>query len=183
MDLNLKNKPITYRLANISDAPNIADLHIKNWQKFYRGMWTDNFLDNLAPKKQLDHWTKILSEPNEKQHLLVAEADSKLVGFAFTRLDNDPVWGSLLDNLHVRENMQGFGIGQKLIKTSADWVLSKNPKSDYYLWVLEGNLKTRDFYKKSGATEPETTTEVDPEIGTFRLVRCFWKGAKIKSKT
>lgn len=176
----MKNTSITFRLANLSDAPHIAQLHVQSWQKFYRGIWTDNFLDNIAPQKQLEIWTKILASPNEKQHLLLAEVNSELVGFAFTRLDKDPVWGSLLDNLHVRANRQGFGIGQKLIKASADWVLSQNPTANFYLWVLENNLKSRDFYKKCGAVEVETIIEKDAEIGTFRIVRCFWKGANVR---
>ena len=108
-----------------------------------------------------------------------AASPKQIIGFAFTRLDENPIWGSLLDNLHVRENMQGNGIGLKLIKAAADWVLSKNPNADFYLWVLEDNHKSRAFYKKCGAEEAEFVKEEHPEIGTFNVVRCFWKGAKI----
>ena len=170
---------VNYRLARMSDAERIAGLHVRSWQQFYRGLWSDYFLDHLAGERQLEVWTDILKNLNEEQHLVIAESAGKLVGFSFTRLNENQTWGSFLDNLHVAADWQGLGIGRYLIKESAEWVLSGNPESDYYLFVLEKNFKSRAFYNKCGAREVEILTESDSEKGEFGLVRCFWEGAKI----
>lgn len=179
----MEKAKINFRLATLADASNIAKLHVQNWQSSYRGSWSDNFLDNIAPQKQLDIWTKRLNTPNENQHIILAEtcpgftsgAESQLIGFACTQLDDDEKYGALLDNLHVDTKWRGFGIGRQLTHASMDWVRSKNPNSGYYLWVLKSNEPARNFYKKLGGKEVETVIDNSPEMGTYILVRCFWK--------
>lgn len=171
----MKKEKINYRLATLADAPVIAKLHVQNWQTSYRGSWTDNFLDNIALQKQLDIWTKRLNTPNENQHIILAETENQLIGFACTQLNDDKNYGSLLDNLHVDVDWRGYGIGKKLTLASMEWVRSKETKSGYYLWVLESNESARNFYKKLGGKEVETVIDKSPEMGTYTLVRCFWK--------
>lgn len=36
------------RIANLSDARQIAKIHIASWQKIYRGVIPDSLLDNLS---------------------------------------------------------------------------------------------------------------------------------------
>ena len=171
----MKNKEVKYRLAVLGDSSDIAKLHVQNWQTTYRGSWSDNFLDNIAPQKQLDIWTKRLNSPNSNQHILFAEAESQLIGFACTELNKNKTYGALLDNLHVDADWRGHGIGKQLTLASTDWVKSKNPKSPYYLWVLENNHSARIFYKKLGGKEVETVVDSSEEMGAFSLVRCVWE--------
>ena len=35
-----------YRVANINDLDNLAKLHSDSWRESYRGIFTDEFLDN-----------------------------------------------------------------------------------------------------------------------------------------
>ena len=169
------NNKINFQLATLEDAPEIAKLHIKNWQSSYRGSWSDDFLDNIAPQKQLDIWTNRLSQPKENQHIILAKAKNQIIGFACTQFDDDPTYGALLDNLHVDADWRGYGIGKQLTLASMDWVRSKNPNSGYYLWVLEKNLGARKFYESMGGEEVETIEETKPDLGTYTIVRCFWE--------
>ena len=169
----MKNKKINFRLATLDDATNIAKLHVQNWQTTYRSSWSDNFLDNIAPKKQLEVWTQRLIDAT--LHILLAEAENQLTGFACTELNADPVYGSLLDNLHVAADWRGHRIGKQLTLTSMDWVRKQNAQSGYFLWVLEKNLHARKFYKMLGGEEVETVIKNHPERGGFSVVRCAWK--------
>lgn len=166
---------INYQLASLDDAPEIAKLHVKNWQTSYRGSWSDNFLDNIAPQKQLDIWTERLKAPNEKQHIILAKTENQIIGFACTQLDDDPTYGSLLDNLHVDADWRGYGIGKQLTLASMEWVRSKNSNSGYYLWVLEKNFGARKFYESIGGEEVESIEETKPDLGTYTIIRCCWK--------
>ena len=152
----------------------MAKLHVQNWQTTYRNSWSDNFLDNIAPQKQLDIWKKRLTENSLNQHILLAEAENQLVGFACTLLDADATYGSLLDNLHTDINWRGYGIGKQLLHASMDWVRSQNPKSPYYLWVLEDNYHAREFYKRLGGKEVETIIDKGSKMGTYSVIRCCW---------
>ena len=70
-------------------------------------------------------------------------------------MNHDPVYGALLDNLHVAKQYKGRGIGRELIKQSAGWVQQQQPASPYYLWVYEENQAARNFYDRLGATNQE----------------------------
>ena len=51
--------------------------------------------------------------------LNVVTGDGEPVGFAFASLDEDPTWGTLLDNLHLLPSHQGTGIGRGLLAAVA----------------------------------------------------------------
>ena len=46
---------------------------------------------------------------------VLAEADGEFLGFAHVVLRDDPVWGALVDNLHVRHDQKRRGIGRRLL--------------------------------------------------------------------
>ena len=53
------------------------------------------------------------------QRTVLAVHDGELVGFVHTVLDDDPQWGALLDNLHVRADWQRRRLGSQLVAASA----------------------------------------------------------------
>ena len=50
---------------------------------------------------------------------LVADRKGEVVGFVHMRLDEDPAWGALLDNLHVTSQLKRSGIGRRLLTAAA----------------------------------------------------------------
>src|SRR5262245_16429352 len=91
-----------FRTARSDDAPAVAGLHADSWQRHYRGAYTDTFLDEEAPAYLARLWTKRLAGPSPLTSTVLAEYDGELVGLACTLFGNDPTWGALVDNLHVR---------------------------------------------------------------------------------
>ena len=89
--------------------------------------------------------------------------DGELVGFVHTVLDDDPQWGALLDNLHVRADWQRHRLGSRLVAASARAVVDERPGRALYLWVLERNARARAFDAARGGAEVERAEEAAPD--------------------
>lgn len=165
---------ITYRKAGIDDMESIAQLHCLSWQQNYRGIWKDEFLDGDILENRRSVWQHRLSQPVPNQHVIVAEYDQSICGFACVYVDHDAIWGTLLDNLHVLKSQKGQGIGTHLIKSAARWAASINPASGFYLWVLPQNASARRFYENLGAINHELVSLESPDGGQSDACRYVW---------
>jgi ribosomal protein S18 acetylase RimI-like enzyme len=92
-------------------------------------------------------WTERLCRPDDSCRTLIAEDAGRLAGFAHVALDEDPIWGALLDNLHVVHGLKRLGIGTRLMDAAARAVIAGRPASGLYLWVLEQNDAAQAFYE------------------------------------
>jgi len=61
------------RQAHAGDAEHIARFHTESWQRTYRGMMSDAFLDGGALENRLRVWKERLETPTPHQHVSVAE--------------------------------------------------------------------------------------------------------------
>lgn len=148
-------EPITYRTATEADVTRIAALHARSWQETYRGIMPDEFLDDEVEEERLEVWQERFVEQVPNRQIIVAEAGGQLAGFACVLTGDDPVYGALLDNLHVSSAYKGRGIGRQLMKQAAEWVQNQEAGSSFYLWVYEQNHPARAFYDSLGATNQE----------------------------
>src|SRR5439155_542896 len=82
----------------------------------YRGQHADAFLDGPVYDDRATIWRERLTSPTPNQHTIVAEDNDTLLGFACALADNDPRWGTLLDNIHVDPMRKRSGIGTQLIR-------------------------------------------------------------------
>jgi GNAT superfamily N-acetyltransferase len=165
---------IQYREATFNDWERIARLHTRSWQRHYRGILRDEFLDNELLADRLATWKERFQFPKDNQHVILAEEGDTLWGFACVFADHDPVWGSLLDNLHVLSESQGRGVGANLLKKAAQWSYTRNPDSGFYLWVYETNTLARKFYDKMGGINRETIRTENPGGGSANICRYVW---------
>ena len=170
---------VQYRLANQYDQLKIAQLHAKNWQESYRNAFTEDYLINRVMADRMAVWQKRFEKPNPNQHIILVEENNELIGFSCTYLKEDPIYGALLDNLHVSKNYKGKGIGKELMKCSAQWVYENNPVSKYYLWVLEKNTAAIDFYERLGGQQTESISEKMPDGEMAHVFRYVWIDLKL----
>lgn len=165
---------INFRTATTADIAAIATLHAESWRKHYRGIWRDAYLDGPVYEDRAKVWRERLESPKSNQYILLATANDALIGFACLYLDDDPVFGTLLDNLHVSSEQQRAGIGGQLIRAAAGISHQHNPDSKFYLWVLEANHKARRFYERLGAVHHETVQLEEPDGGESSVCRYVW---------
>ncbi len=141
---------LRFRAAGRADAAAIAALHADSWRRHYRGAYADAYLDGDVEADRTVVWNERLSLATDDDCTVLAEERDALVGFAHTMVGADPVWGALLDNLHVTHGQQRRGVGARLLRLSAEFVANHAPGSGLYLWVLEQNRSAQGFYRALG---------------------------------
>jgi ribosomal protein S18 acetylase RimI-like enzyme len=139
------NEP-RFRLAGPDDAQAVANLHADSWRRHYRGAYSDAFLDGDVFADRLAVWNDRLREHDPRRCTILAE-DGSLVGFANTLFDDDPIWGALLDNLHVADGHKRRGIASRLLALTAEALIERPKRTGLYLWVLEQNVDAQAFYE------------------------------------
>lgn len=165
----------TLRDATERDSAAIARLHADSWRSAYRGILSDEYLDDRAHSERAALWQARFSEKaNRPFFAILAEVDGQLAGFACVFVNEDPVFGSFLDNLHVTPERTGQGIGRLLLNDAARRLLADVVGRGLYLWVIEQNTRARQFYAGAGANEVETALLPMPDGGRHTEVRCYW---------
>jgi GNAT superfamily N-acetyltransferase len=156
--------PLVLREATAADARAIAKLHAESWRLHYRGAYSDDYLDHAVFEERDAAWRERFSTPAENQFVVVAEDDGELVGFACAFGGDDERWGTLLDNIHVRAERQGTGVGARLVAEVVAWCRARYPDRGLYLWVLGQNVRAQGFYGRLGARDVGSELKV-PSVG------------------
>jgi ribosomal protein S18 acetylase RimI-like enzyme len=147
----MTGKPqVLYRVGLAADSAGVAALHADSWRRHYRGAYSDAYLDGDIVADRLEVWAGRMAHLRDEQCTIVAEYAGRLVGFVHTVLDADPVWGALIDNLHVTIELKRHGIGSALLGEAACVVVDRRPSSGLFLWVLEQNAAAQSFYAAKG---------------------------------
>ena len=152
----------------------IARLHAYSWQKHYRGIFNDEYLDHEVINDRVRVWQRRFQEPIANQHVVLAQDEQLLCGFGCIYRAHDPEYGALLDNLHVHPDWQGKGIGKELMKRCSQWLVNQEPQAKLYLWVLEANTLARTFYERLGGEPLESVIENNPGGGSSEILRIVW---------
>jgi GNAT superfamily N-acetyltransferase len=165
---------IKLREAQFSDYIAIAQLHTDSWRQNYRGLLSDHYLDNEVEKDWLDTWYGRLKSPAANQLVTIAMLDENIAGFCCLFLNDDPVFGSLIDNFHVAKNFQNSGIGKMLIKDSAKNICDQANTKQMYLWVYESNKNARIVYERLGGTCFENIEKKNEDGTSSKTCRYTW---------
>jgi GNAT superfamily N-acetyltransferase len=161
--------------ATSADAAAIALLHAQSWRSAYRGLLTDEYLDDHVLDDRTSFWSKRFSAPQpERRCVLKAIGESTLLGFVCVLLDEEPAWGARLDNLHVDPGLKGTGIGYVLFQAAREWTAQMMPDAQMHLWCVERNLVARRFYDRQGGQVVENA--IRPIAQGLRLpeLRYLW---------
>ena len=126
----------------------IAAVQAASWRTTYRGMLSDDYLDNKVDDELGETWSSIELSPQDV--VLVAE-DEPVVGFIAIWCRPDP----FIDNLHVLPEKKSQGIGKKLMRAAAQ-ELQRLGHSTVYLWVFESNKAAIGFYERLGGVRGQT---------------------------
>jgi ribosomal protein S18 acetylase RimI-like enzyme len=147
---------VQYLDATDRDADSIAALHADSWRRHYRGAYLDSYLDGDVVTNRQEVWRSRLAQPTTGHFTIVARRGQEVLGFAHTVVDEDPLWGSLLENLHVTSDLKRSGIGSHLMSQAARTLLRLRPHGSLHLWVLDQNTAGQAFYDARGGRRVET---------------------------
>lgn len=142
------------RLAALGDAAAIAEIHVQSWQRAYRGLLPQDFLDSLNPTQRTARWRDFITNQDPPGTAVVVIADhEKIHGFGHvcpSRDDDEqrPLVGELA-SIYLRPNTWGQGLGRQLIGHCLG-LLTEAGNTAAMLWVLEGNARAIRFYEANG---------------------------------
>ena len=145
---------IEIRPFDATDTATVARLHATSWRHAYRGILTDAYLDDDLEQERRLVWADKLAQPDAGPGWIVT-AKGTAIGFVYVRPNDDPEWGTLIDNLHVLSTHQGLGIGRQLLYTVGQWAAEHTPHMGVHLWVFADNRPARGFYARMGGKEVE----------------------------
>lgn len=176
--LNSGSTNTVLRQAIALDAETLAALHSESWRSSYRGILSNEYLDGAIVDERKRYWQKSLETPKPERHfILIAEQADEAVAFVSVYLDEEPAFGALLNNLHVRPHLKGQGLGKMLMVEAAKWTLAQHV-SQMYLWVFEANTEARRFYEVlDGKAVEEKLKSVAGNVER-NLLRYVWKDLK-----
>ncbi len=151
------------RQARLSDAAQLARVHVDTWRSTYGGLIPDDYLDRLDPERGRVGWERWLSDAESGRFAVVAEDPSRgVVGFAYagparaaTRegppSTAEPAYSGELYAIYILAPHQRRGTGRLLMRAVVEALLREDLTS-MMVWVLAAN-PARAFYESLGGRE------------------------------
>lgn len=169
----------TWRLAADADAAVIAAIHVASWRDAYSSILDANFLAGPVLADRLALWSARLAAPPTGQIVQIAEASNgAALGFICAYRDQDPQWGSLVDNLHVLPAMRGRRIGERLLRSAVKQLELEGSQAGFHLWVFEANDRALRFYSRLGGQVVERDVSRIPAANRKTVLRVHWATLK-----
>lgn len=145
---------VTIRDARPEDAAALGAVHVRAWQRAYRGgLMPDGYLDGLSIEERTQMWERGLAQPlRPRSARLVAEDDRRgVIGFIVVGPaggDAGAVDGEVYA-LNVDPDAWGEGVGQALLAAGTER-LREAGYPEAVLWVHPGNERACAFYEAAG---------------------------------
>ena len=144
--------------AHVSEAAEVADVHLASWQTAYRGIIPHTSLEQMIARRGDSWWQKAISGDT---HVIVMNFNGLIVGYAtvgMNRARTLPYDGELYE-IYLLPEYQGIGLGKQLFE-NAQSVLSYYGMNSNVLWVLEENQLACGFYDHMGGRVVARASEI-----------------------
>ncbi|MEL7647713.1 MAG: GNAT family N-acetyltransferase [Sedimentibacter sp.] len=156
------------REAKISDALSIAKVNVDTWRSTYKGILSNEYLNNLSYEQREQAMKNIIN--NSKKDgisiFVIEESINRIVGF-FTcgrERNNDEIYHGELYAIYIIEEYQNKGIG-KMLFNHVQERLSSQKLHPMLIWVLEENKPACNFYEIRGGNRiKERYINIENEI-------------------
>ena len=136
----------------------ISHIYEASWKAAYRGMIPQTFLDELP----VGNWAGVIDKSDRKSLVLVE--DDTFIGtasYAKSRWPEQAEWGEII-SIYLLPEYIGKGYGKQLFQRVLEELKQMGFKK-ILLWVLEDNVRAKQFYEKFGFKQNQRF--IDDEIG------------------
>jgi GNAT superfamily N-acetyltransferase len=166
------------RRAIQSDSFDIARMHIDSWKTTYRGIVSDDYLDNLSYEERERWWSERISSKTRNlfvaEHSTLQSSEKKIIGFCSggrNRSIAESRYEAELYAIYILQNQRGKGIGKALVESLAISLIESG-FSSMVVWVLAKNPYRR-FYESLGGMYVRSA-EIQIGGSTFEEVAYGW---------
>lgn len=149
------------REATLEDAKDIAKIIFESWKVTYRGIISDEYLDNMSFEERINKWKRMLSD-ERKSYTKVSIQDGVINGVIRFGNSEDMVENCTgeIYALYVDINKKRNGIGKSLFECAKN--ILKEKHKNVILWCAKENYPSIEFYKKMGGEIiTERTIKID----------------------
>jgi len=167
------------RVAVPDDARSITEIHVRGWQRAYRGILPQAVLDALDVDERTEVRRQALVEPrtpDTTNWVIVAGGEERIVGWASSGpARNEDLDGALCRELYaiyLDPDEIGRGYGRALMERALQDARERGC-TEMTMWVLTGNERARRFYAAAGFA-PDERREAEPfrDTGALMLRMC-----------
>lgn len=140
----------------------ISRVYAASWREAYREILPPAYLDSIPEGR----WVHTVDDP--EKHTLILLEGGEIVGvssYCASRFESRAGWGEIV-SLYLLPDFWGRGCGAQLLRAAVEGLRQLGYR-DIFLWVLEGNVRARRFYERSGFQDGHTA--LDAEIGGVAL--------------
>lgn len=160
--------PLRVRAARAEDAAEMARVNVRSWQEAYRGLMSDDVLDDPdLPSRRERFWTETLTDERFRANrVAVAERAEDMIGIAMAgpSESREVPWAVQLYVLYVVAAEHGSGAGAALLDAVVD------PHESAMLWVADPNPRAQAFYRKHGFAA-DGAVDVESGVRVIRMTR------------
>ncbi len=147
----------------LDDLEEMGRVHVQVWQEAYAGLLPEAYLAALDPTVGPARWRARIEQPSGEVDWWLARDDLGIVGMATVgpgRDDDAPVSLELYA-INVLRRAHGSGLADDLMAVAVG-------DRAAYLWVLDGNVRARSFYRRYGFVD-EGGRKPEPDTGVVEI--------------
>jgi GNAT superfamily N-acetyltransferase len=160
--------------ASQDDAGEVARIHVEATRAAYRGIYTDEYLDDLSVEDRARRWIE-----KGRGHLTIGDPFGVfvafdcdvMIGFADVGPTNEAGVAELYA-IYLDPGYIGKGAGKALLKACADYAAGNGFKT-MTATVLSRNSLARAFYERAGARAVTETERLIETGGTKQRVIAY----------
>ena len=141
---------VVFRKAVPADAPAMASLIVLAWQKAYRGILSDELLNNRSAESGAQRiYEGIQTRPEFRYYVLEQEKRIAGVSVVCPSSDEDMPDAVAIQVFYVHPDLQRQGLGRVLMRHTLQTIQAEGDRR-ILLWVLTENHAARAFYEAMG---------------------------------
>ncbi len=146
------------RLATEQDCDKLSKLKQQVWSETYRGIYSDEKIDNFDYQKNSEKFLNIINNPNIE--LYVVEDNSRLVGYMDCGVPYRPYknYKQEIGLLYLLKEYQRKGIGKELFNIATSKI-KENGYNEFFVCCNKYNINAQEFYKRMGGLVDEIDNE------------------------